>query len=226
MAGTGACRSGLTAVYMIPMRRYPAVTAAMAILLACVAATASAGGRNEPARPQPAPVSEPDGPDTGLQLDPETVALLADMGMMAFEQRIPSEDFSLPLLGGGEMTLAEHAGSVVFLNFWATWCPPCREEMPSMQVLYDELREEGLAMIAVNVLEDEATARAFIEEFGFTYPVPLDRNGRVMLRYGVRAYPTTYIIDRTGHVIGVRPGYHDWATDEVIAAMRSLLSNP
>ena len=93
-----------------------------------------------------------------------------------------------------------------------------------MQTLYDELREDGLEMLAVNVLEDEQTAAGFIDEHGFTYPVLMDRDGRVMLRYGVRAYPTTYIIDREGYVIGVRPGYHDWSTETVIAEMRSLLA--
>lgn len=93
-----------------------------------------------------------------------------------------------------------------------------------MQALYDELRAEGLEMLAVNVLESEDVAREFIDEFGFTYPVPMDRNGRVMLRYGVRAYPTTYLIDREGYVIGVRPGFHEWNTPEVIEQLRILLA--
>jgi len=95
-----------------------------------------------------------------------------------------------------------------------------------MQRLYEELAPEGLEILAVNVLEDEETARQFIEEEGFTYPVMLDVDGRVMTRYGVRAYPTSYLIDRDGYVLGVRPGYHDWSTDQNITAMRSLLAEP
>jgi thiol-disulfide isomerase/thioredoxin len=158
-----------------------------------------------------------------VALDDETSELVTGMGMMPFEQKIPSEDFELALLSGGRTSLGEHQGKVVFLNFWATWCPPCREEMPSMQALYDELADDGLEILAVNVLESEETAAAFIEEQGFTYPVLMDTNGRVMMRYGVRAYPTTYLIDREGYVIGARPGFHDWASDDVITHLRSLL---
>lgn len=194
-----------------------------------------AGGQDEePARERAgdAPVSTQLGPVDGpevteadlVPMDDATAEALFRMGMMPFEERIPSEDFTLALLSGGELSLSEHRGEIVFLNFWATWCPPCREEMPSMQALYDELHDEGLEMLAVNVLESEDVAREFIDEFGFTYPVPMDRNGRVMLRYGVRAYPTTYIIDREGFVIGVRPGFHEWNTPEVIEQMRILLA--
>ncbi len=208
-------------------------------LLLCAALTtpALAGGRSEPGptptrdpgvTSAPAPTAEETAArnDGAIPMDDETAAVLSRLGMMPFQEKIPSEDFTLPLLGGDRLSLSDYHGQVVFLNFWATWCPPCREEMPAMQHLYDELRDEGLAMIAVNVFEDEATAQRFIDEMGFTYPVPLDRDGRVMMRYGVRAYPTTYLIDREGYVIGVRPGFHEWGTDEIIADMRVLLETP
>ncbi|MFW5684842.1 MAG: TlpA disulfide reductase family protein [Spirochaetota bacterium] len=218
----------------------------LALLLGLVATVAIAGGRQEetsasaPDEPAEASVPAAEAPMASAvdeqQRTPETLAslpamgeataeALSRMGMMPFEEKIPSEDFELALLGGGDSSLSDYEGKLVFLNFWATWCPPCREEMPAMQTLYDELRDEGFEILAVNVLEDEQTAAAFIEENGFTYPVLLDRSGRVMLRYGVRAYPTTYLIDREGFVIGVRPGYHDWATDEVISQMRVLLED-
>jgi cytochrome c-type biogenesis protein len=216
-----------------PMRRRLVLCVIAFALVA--AAPAFAGGRTEraatPAAPEPRDASERE--DTSqaseveepslLPMDEATAGLVVALGMMPFEQKIPSEDFTLELLGGGESALSEHRGKVVFLNFWATWCPPCREEMPSMQTLYDELADEGLEILAVNVLEDVDTAQAFIDEQGFTYPVLMDTNGRVMLRYGVRAYPTTYIIDRDGNVIGVRPGFHDWGSDGMIASMRMLL---
>lgn len=158
-----------------------------------------------------------------LPLDETTAEQLFAVGMMPFEERIPSEDFGLPLLGGEDVRLSDFEGEFIFLNFWATWCPPCREEMPSMQTLYDELSDEGLEILAVNVLESDAVAADFIDEFGFTYPVLMDRDGRTMLRYGVRAYPTTYFIDREGYVIGARPGFHDWAGPGMIEGMRALL---
>jgi thiol-disulfide isomerase/thioredoxin len=159
-----------------------------------------------------------------IPMDEATAEILLQMGIYAFQDRIPSEDFVLADLNGDDMTLAEQRGKVVFLNFWATWCGPCREEMPSMQTLYDELKDEGFEIVAVNVREDRDTASGFVEANGFTYPVLLDLDGRVTIRYGIRAYPTTYIVDRDGHVLGVRPGYNDWATEEVVAAFRSLLA--
>ncbi len=156
-------------------------------------------------------------------LDAETAEILFRLGLMPFQNRIPSEDFMLTTLGGGQQALANYRGKMVFLNFWATWCPPCRDEMPSMQLLYDELSDEGLEIIAVNVLETEETVSAFVEENGFTYPVMLDGDGRVSLRYSVRAYPTSYIIDRAGNVIAVRQGFHTWSTPEMIDGFRKLL---
>lgn len=208
--------------------------ALVSALLALPALAVPAGGRSEraplppPASGAPAPSTEniAAGTNDAVPMDDATAEILSRLGMMPFTEKIPSEDFTLPLLGGDSLSLSDYHGQVVFLNFWATWCPPCREEMPSMQHLYDELRGDGLAMIAVNVFEDASTAQGFIDEMGFTYPVPLDRDGRVTMRYGVRAYPTTYLIDREGYVIGVRPGYHDWGTSEIIADMQRLLEEP
>lgn len=187
---------------------------------------AFAGGSQEsppssqgaPATPLPTKASEDEQP-----LDEQTAALLEGMGVLPLDARVPSEDFALPALDVETRALSEALGQVVFVNFWGTWCPPCREEMPSMQVLYDEFSESGLEMLAVNVLESRETAAGFIEEFGFSYPVLLDRDGRIGLTYGVRGYPTTYIIDREGYIIGVKMGFHDWSTPEVIDNMRALL---
>lgn len=224
---------------MYPTKTAGARAASLLLLVALASSPLLASGRAEPDPPPERPPSgaadlpaetqsdrEATNDETArvVPMDEATAESVFSLGMMPFEEKIPSENFTLKLLDGGEVSLSDYRGSVVFLNFWATWCPPCREEMPSMQALYDELADEGLEILAVNVLEDEATAAVFIDEQGFTYPVLMDRNGRVMLRYGVRAYPTTYLIDRDGFVIGVRPGFHDWATDGLIESMRGLLA--
>jgi thiol-disulfide isomerase/thioredoxin len=166
-------------------------------------------------------------PERGtVPMDEDTAEILFALGMSPFQNRIPSEDFILPMLQGGGAALSDYRGQVVFLNFWATWCPPCREEMPSMQLLYDELSDEGLEILAIDVQEPQATVKAFVDEFGFSFPVLLDENGRVAMRYSVRAFPTTYIIDREGNLLGVRPGYHDWSAPEMIASFRELLAQP
>ncbi len=178
--------------------------------------------------PDPETTDESSQSDVNAEADPtvldaETAEILFGLGMMPFQNRIPRENFVLTTLEGDERALADYHGKVVFLNFWATWCPPCREEMPSMQTLYDELSDDGLEIVAVNVLEAEETVSAFVEENGFTYPVMLDRDGRVSLRYSVRAYPTTYLLDRDGNVIAVRQGFHSWSTPDMIAGFRKLL---
>ncbi len=198
------------------------------LIIILLALPSLAGGGAETDRDsdinESADISAP-GPETtdAVPMDAEMAELLFDLGVMPFQSRIPSEDFVLATLGGGERALADYRGKVVFLNFWATWCVPCREEMPSMQVLYDELSDEGLEIIAVNLLEAEEMVSAFVEENEFTYPIMLDRDGRVSLRYSVRAIPTSYILDRDGSVIGVRAGFHDWSTPEIIDGFRKLL---
>ena len=199
-----------------------------ALAIAVVAAPSFARGSGEEIPPEDSESAVPP-QETEAAVDPElldeaTASILFDLGVMPFENRIPSEDFTLALLSGGEVSLSDYRGKVVFLNFWATWCPPCREEMPSMQVLYDTLAEDGLEVVAVNVLEAEDIVSTFVEENQFSYPVLLDRDGRVSLRYAIRAYPTTYILDRESNVIAVRPGYHDWSTPEMVAGFRQLLA--
>ncbi len=187
-----------------------------------IALFAFAGGGQE-SEASPAPAASAPADESEQPLDAETASLLGTMGVLPLDARVPSEEFSLPALDVETRALSDSLGQVVFVNFWGTWCPPCREEMPSMQVLYDEFADAGFEMLAVNVLESREVASAFIEEFGFTYPVLLDRDGRVGLTYGVRGYPTTYIIDREGFIIGVKMGFHDWATPEVIESIRALL---
>lgn len=109
-------------------------------------------------------------------------------------------DFSLELLSGGQVTLSELRGQAVVINLWASWCPPCREEMPAIQAVYEEYRERGLEILAVNTTyqDRERDAAAFVQQFGLTFPVPLDRSGSVSRQYQLRALPTTFFVDRAG----------------------------
>ena len=109
-------------------------------------------------------------------------------------------DFSLDLLGGGRVTLSELRGKVVILNLWASWCPPCRAEMPALQRIYESNRLRGLEVLAVNTTfqDSEAGAAEFAREFGLSFPVLLDRSGEVSRTYLLRALPTTFFIDRGG----------------------------
>ncbi len=132
-------------------------------------------------------------------------------------------DFELESLDGSMVKLSSYKGKVVFLNFWATWCPPCIEEMPSMQKLYDHFKDRGLEMIAVNLQEDKAAVKKFFDKHGLTFTAVLDKTGRVGSQYGARNIPTTYIIDRDGFVIAGTIGGKEWYTPEMIGFFESLL---
>jgi len=109
-------------------------------------------------------------------------------------------DFTLDLLGGGQVTLSELRGKAVVLNLWASWCPPCRAEMPTLQRVYEANRVRGLEILAVNTTfqDTEADATEFVRALGLTFPVAMDRTGEVSRSYLLRALPTTFFIDRQG----------------------------
>jgi thiol-disulfide isomerase/thioredoxin len=141
------------------------------------------------------------------------------------KSRVPAENFSLPLLDGKTLSLGELKGKVVFLNFWATWCPPCREEMPSMESLYQRLGGKGLEFLAVDMREKQKPVEAFIKERDLSFPVVLDESGRTSGIYGIRSIPSTFIIDRDGSIIAVTVGSRKWDGPEVVAAFEALLND-
>ena len=115
-------------------------------------------------------------------------------------------DFSIGSLAGGNIALSDFAGEVVIMNFWATWCPPCRAEMPGLNRFYETHRDKGLILLAINEEESAETVRPFIQANSFSFPVLLDAQGRVALQYSTRSFPTTFIIDRDGVIQHVQTG--------------------
>ena len=120
-------------------------------------------------------------------------------------EAIQAPDFKLSLLNGGETSLSDFSGKPVMLNFWATWCPPCREEMPYLQQIHEQ-RSADVVVLTVNMAENPGDVEEFIREFGLSFPVLLDSNGDVAQQYGVRAIPTTFFIDKSGILQGVKIG--------------------
>lgn len=136
-------------------------------------------------------------------------------------------DFTLPDLRGRTYRLSELRGNVVFLNLWATWCPPCRSEMPAMEKLYQRLKGRDFVMLAV--AEDEGGAEAvapFVRDTGLTFPVLLDPEATLSPRYGATGYPETFIIDRNGQVVHHTIGPADWDDPEIVAYLEKLLAGP
>ena len=111
-----------------------------------------------------------------------------------------AEDFRLTDLGGKSQSLSQYRGKIVLVNFWATWCKPCKTEMPAMQAIYDKLRDKGFVVLAVNELEDDAKVREYIKQYGYTFPVLMDRDNKVANQFGVFGLPVSVFIDREGRV--------------------------
>jgi peroxiredoxin len=145
------------------------------------------------------------------------------MSVVRYRGDAEAPDFSLPSLEGGAVTLSALRGQVVFLNFWATWCPPCREEMPSIERLHREFKDQELAVLAVDVDESPNVVAKFVKNFRLSFPVLLDTGSEVSSRYGVGGLPTTILVDRRGRVVGAAIGPRDWASPAGRALIRSLL---
>jgi cytochrome c biogenesis protein CcmG, thiol:disulfide interchange protein DsbE len=133
--------------------------------------------------------------------------------------------FRLPSVAGGEVDLRSQRGKIVVLNFWATWCPPCVAEMPSLERLHRTLSPEGLSVIAVSTDEDEADLRRFVSEHALTLPVLKDPGGRVAGEYRTTGYPETFVLDRAGRLLEHVVGPAEWDSSERVAALRRLLGN-
>lgn len=128
--------------------------------------------------------------------------------------------FRLPALGGGEIDVASYRGDVVVVNFWASWCVPCREEAPQLQAFAEAWSGQGVTVIGVVFNDSESEAAAFRDRFGLTFPQALDPSGRTAIDFGVFGVPETYVIDRRGTVMAKFLGAVDAATlDEAIGAV-------
>ena len=150
---------------------------------------------------------------------------LIRIGLQPLKEGTEIVDFELQDLSGATRRLSDFRGKVVFLNFWATWCGPCRFEMPSMEKLYRRLKDEGLEILAVNLQEDRSSVEQFVDEYGLSFPVLLDTTGRIGATYGARSIPTTYIVDREGFVIAGTIGTREWDTEEYTRFFEKLLAD-
>jgi len=115
-------------------------------------------------------------------------------------------DFALSLLDGSALALSDMRGQVVVVNFWATWCPPCEEELPDLQAVWTEYREQGVTLVGIAFQEDEREAREMASRFGLTYPLGLDTGDRTATAYGITGVPETFVVDGTGQVAYVHVG--------------------
>ena len=150
---------------------------------------------------------------------------LKKLGFLVQEGIVESPGFSTEDAAGNRVDFASFRGKLVLLNFWATWCPPCRLEMPSMERLYGEFRDKGLEVVAVNFMESGEQVRAFAEEEKLTYPMLLDKRADIAGKYGVMRLPVSVLIGREGEVIAKAIGFKDWYKDDIRELVAALLGD-
>lgn len=137
----------------------------------------------------------------------------------------PAPAFELPLVGSGSsLSLEELRGKVVLLNFWATWCKPCEDEMPAMERLYRALGGSDFELVAVSVDDDEAVVNAFVDRLGLSFPVLLDRTKEVASAYQTFRFPESLLIGRDGVVLERYVGPKEWDADAYLDRIRRLLA--
>lgn len=136
----------------------------------------------------------------------------------------PAPDFTLKSLKGPNLKLSEYRGDVVMINFWASWCAPCRQEMPILNDLYRRYRDAGFTLLGVNVEEDSAQAATMARELKVVFPILFDTSNKVSKLYSVQAMPSTILVDRDGNMRflhrGYKPGYEDEYQKQVRELMR------
>ena len=185
---------------MYTRRAMPRLTCRALIALACAALLAAA---------TPA----------GAQVDPASA-----LDLIKPNRQQQAKDFKVTALDGGKLSLADLKGKVVFLNLWATWCEPCREEMPAMERLWQRYKGQGLVVVALSMdLSGAKIVKPYIEQAKYTYPVGLDPKMETASRYGARSVPTTFIIDRSGAIRAIALGTREWDGRASFAFFEALL---
>jgi len=153
------------------------------------------------------------------------LALLLAVPAAASNSGGPAPDFALPALGGDEVVLSQYRGQVVMINFWATWCGPCRQEMPLLEGIYKKYKPMGFTMIGVNVEPDPKAAEEWLAKNSpVSFPVAFDTDSKVSKLYKVNGMPNSVIIDRKGNVRllhrGYKPGDENAYLDQIRALVR------
>jgi peroxiredoxin len=142
------------------------------------------------------------------------------------QEGVPAPEFRLPRLGDGEVALRELRGKIVLVNFWATWCAPCEQEMPAMQRLHDRLAPRGFELLAISVDTGDAEVEAFRSRLGLGFPILRDPGKEAAEAYQSFRYPESFLVDREGQLVARYIGERDWDAPEYVARVERLLEAP
>jgi len=163
------------------------------------------------------------------QLSSKRVNYKLVSNLQEIKEPSPAPGFTLPDLERGKVSLKDFRGKLLILNFWASWCVPCREEMPAMERLYQKYRDQGFVILGVNLKDDKKSAIAFVKELKITFPIAFDPAGEVGLLYGAWGLPATYLIDTKGIALARAWGPADWFSPgarELIEALLDAKNDP
>ena len=147
---------------------------------------------------------------------------LEKLGFFVFDPPFVFQDFKVTNLTGVEKTRTSVKGKIVLLNFWATWCPPCREEIPGIESLSKAMKGRNFEVFAVNLGDDPATVKAFVAEQKMTFPVYLDPRNLLSRTYASQGIPTTYLLDKEGRFIAGMVGSYNYSNPEFIGFLSEL----
>jgi peroxiredoxin len=150
-------------------------------------------------------------------------ALILSVPALAGAPNAPAPQFSLTARGGQNVSLAQYKGQVVMINFWASWCGPCRQEMPLLEGIYKKYNKLGFTMLGVNVEPDSNAANAWLKETPVSFPILYDTESKVSKLYDVAGMPTSVIIDRAGNVRLIHRSYRPGDENEYLDSIRTLI---
>ena len=154
--------------------------------------------------------------------DTDSAQLFRDMFIMQIPATGDPVEIKLNDADGGPHKLSDFRGKIVFLNFWTTWCPTCRIEMPSMEKLHQQFKDAGLSMVTINLQEPSSRVKEFFKEFKLTFTALMDTGGEVGAGFGINQIPTTFILDKKGRIIGKTLGPREWDSPKSIALFEHL----
>ena len=156
--------------------------------------------------------------------DTELGRLITEMNLLKVDSTAEPIPFKLKDLNGKMVGLSDYRGKIVFLNFWTTWCPTCRVEMPSMEKLHQKFKDQAFAMVTINLQESVAQVNSFFKEYKLTFTALLDSDGDVGIQYKIYSIPTTFILDKEGRIIAKAVGPREWDSKKSIALFGHLVN--
>jgi peroxiredoxin len=149
---------------------------------------------------------------------------VADSQLTPIVRQPPAVDFQLPDLQGKLFNLQDYRGKPVIINFWATWCPPCRAELPSMNRAWAKVKND-IAMIAINVGEDEATINRFLQDYPIDFQVLLDKDTSILQHWPISGLPTSFVLSPQGNIYYQAIGEREWDNEELLQKVKYLIKS-